>query len=88
MIVTFTIMDVYVNTQNREHFQILWAPELTPPESDRLPCSTRIFQRYFLKVLAVTATANANSAAMGITIKVGCRLKGSARYVTRVITTY
>jgi len=35
--------------------------------------------RYFLKVLAVTATVNANTVANGKTTKVGCRLNGSAR---------
>ena len=36
-------------------------------------------QRYFLKVLAVTATVSANSVAKGNTMKVGCRLNGKAR---------
>ena len=44
-------------------------------------------QRYFLNVLAVTATLNANNAANGKTIKLGCKLNGSARYTTQVITT-
>ena len=35
--------------------------------------------RYFLKVLAVTATVNANTVAKGKTTNVGCRLNGSAR---------
>ena len=35
--------------------------------------------RYFLNVLAVTASVSANSVAKGNTMKVGCRLKGKAR---------
>ena len=35
--------------------------------------------KYFLKVLAVTARLSANSVANGSTMKVGCRLNGSAR---------
>ena len=35
--------------------------------------------KYFLKLLAVTATLKAKSVAKGRMIKVGCRLKGSAR---------
>ncbi len=38
-------------------------------------------------VPAVTATANANSAANESTINVGYKLNGRARYVTQVITT-
>jgi len=36
-------------------------------------------QRYFLKVLAVTATVSANSVAKGSTTNVGCKLNGKAR---------
>ncbi len=36
-------------------------------------------QRYFLNVLAVTATLSANSVAKGSTTKLGCRLNGRAR---------
>jgi hypothetical protein len=35
--------------------------------------------KYFLKVLAVTATLSAKSVANGNTMNVGCRLNGSAR---------
>ena len=35
--------------------------------------------RYFLNVLAVTATLNANSTAKGNTTNEGCKLKGKAR---------
>jgi len=42
--------------------------------------------QYFLKVLAVTATLNANSVANGSTMKVGLRLNGSARYITQLST--
>ena len=45
------------------------------------------YQRYFLNVLAVTATVSANITAKGNTIKDGCRLNGRARYTTHVITT-
>jgi len=45
-----------------------------------------VSQRYFLNVLAVTATLNANSIANGNTTNVGCRLNGRARYTTQVIT--
>ena len=41
-------------------------------------------QRYFLNVLAVTATLSANSVANGKTTKVGCRLNGSARQITQI----
>ena len=37
------------------------------------------YQRYFLKVLAVTATLRANIPANGKTIKLGCALNGRAR---------
>jgi len=42
--------------------------------------------RYFVNVLAVTATLSANSVANGSTTKVGCRLNGSAREITHVRT--
>jgi hypothetical protein len=41
--------------------------------------SEPIGQRYFLNVLAVTATLNAKTVAKGNTTKLGCRLNGSAR---------
>ena len=37
------------------------------------------YYKYFLKLLAVTATLKAKSVAKGKMTKVGCRLKGSAR---------
>ena len=47
----------------------------------------RLSYRYFLNVLAVTATASANSVANGRITNVGCRLNGSDRYTTHVSTT-
>ncbi len=40
---------------------------------------TYTFQRYFLKVLAVTTTVSANIIANGNTTNVGCRLNGKER---------
>ena len=43
---------------------------------------SQLYQRYFLKVLAVMVTAKAKARANGKMIQDGCKLNGSARYST------
>ena len=51
----------------------------SPSANPILSKQNKVSQRYFLKVLAVTITVNANNTAKGNTTNVGCKLNGKAR---------